>query len=308
MSEPARQTFKGSHVSRIATLSLHAFTQLVRMKVFYFLGVFALIVIGSNFFEMAQHQGPESVGANVLRNIKSWSLGAMALFGVVISIVATALLLPRDIEDRTLYTILAKPVPRIDYLVGRLFGVLLLLFISLALMDLLMVGALHLRTNMVVEMQTQMATSRGWSEEAIQSMREETLASGVNWQLQVAVLAIFLKVAVMAAIALCVSTFSTSTLFTTVVSFLIFFIGHFQADAIEFYLKGAEAGQTAFSQYAALGFSLLLPNFQLFNVVDGLVQNQAITPILTGKLVLVAFYYVLLYTLAAWWIFSDKEI
>ena len=300
--------FKASHASRMVTLSLHAFTQLVRMKVFYFLAVFAVIVIGSNFFDMAQHQGPESVGANVLRNIESWSLGAMALFAVVISIVATALLLPRDIEDRTLYTVLAKPVPRIDYLVGRLMGVLLLVFVSLAVMDLLMVAALHLRTGMVMEMQEKMAVGRGWPEEAIQSLKQETLASGVNWQLQAAVLAIFLKVAVMAAICLSVSTFSTSTLFTTVVSFLIFFIGHFQADALDFYLKGVEAGTSTFSQYLALGFSLFIPNFQLFNVVDGLVQNQPITLLMVGKLVMMACYYVLLYTLLAWWIFSDKEV
>ena len=121
-------------------------------------------------------------------------------------------------------------------------------------------------------------------------------------------MAIFLKVAVMAAIALLVSTFSTSTLFTTVVSFLIFFIGHFQADALEFYLKGDEAGQTALSHFAALGFSMLLPNFQLFNVVDGLVQNQPMTLGMVGRLSAVAFYYVLIYTLLAWWVFTDKEV
>jgi len=44
---------------------------------------------------------------------------------LVYSIAATALLLPRDVEDRTLYTILSKPVPRIEYLLGRLVGVLI---------------------------------------------------------------------------------------------------------------------------------------------------------------------------------------
>jgi len=227
---------------------------------------------------------------------------------VVISIVATALLLPRDIEDRTLYTILAKPVPRFDYLFGRLLGVLLLVLSSLALMDLLMVAALHLRTGMVVEAQQQMARGLGWSQEAMDSLREETLASGVNWQLQVAVLTIFLKVVVMAAIALCVSTFSTSTLFTTVVSFLVFFIGHFQADAREFYLHSGEAGQTTFSKLTALLFTLVVPDFQLFNVVDGLVENQVAPLMAVGKLVLVALYYGLFFTLLAWWVFSDKEI
>ena len=62
---------------------------------------------------------------------------------------ATALLLPKDVEDRTLYTILAKPVPRFDYLAGKLLGVLLLVFVSLALMDVLMTAVLQIRTSMV---------------------------------------------------------------------------------------------------------------------------------------------------------------
>ena len=45
---------------------------------------------------------------------------------IILGIVATALIIPRDLEDRTLYTILAKPVPRLDYLVGKLLGILAL--------------------------------------------------------------------------------------------------------------------------------------------------------------------------------------
>ena len=121
---------RASKLGRIRVIALHTFTQLVRMKVFYFLAVFAVIALASNFLDLPQHEGPEALGANVLRLIKSWSLGTMTLFSVVISVVSTALLLPKDVEDRTLYTILAKPVPRFDYLAGKLGGVLLLLFIS----------------------------------------------------------------------------------------------------------------------------------------------------------------------------------
>jgi ABC-type transport system involved in multi-copper enzyme maturation permease subunit len=153
MSTATHTSQKGSHTGRILVIAMHAFTQLARMKVFYFLAIFAVIAIASNFFELPQHEGPEAVGANVLRSIKSWSLGAMTLFSVVLSVVATALLLPKDVEDRTLYTILAKPVPRFDYLAGKLLGVLLLVFVSLAMMDLLMTAVLQIRTSMVLEQQ-----------------------------------------------------------------------------------------------------------------------------------------------------------
>jgi hypothetical protein len=307
MSTAAATSIKGSHLSRILTIATHAFTQLARMKVFYFLAVFAVIAIASNFFDLPQHEGPESVGANVLSSIKSWSLGSMTLFSVVLSIVATALLLPKDVEDRTLYTILAKPVPRFDYLAGKLLGVLLLVFFSLAVMDILMTVVLQIRTSMVVEQQVAMATNMGWPPDAIESLRNETLANGPNWSLQGAVLAVFLRASIMASLALLISTFSTSTLFTTIISFLIYFIGHFQADARDAFLQSGEAGEGLLARLGSLLFALVLPDFQLFNVIDAVIEGQAMPAIVLGKLVLVALYYAMFFTIASWFIFSDKE-
>ena len=70
----------------------------------------------------------------------------MSIFTWLLAVLATAMLLPKDIEDRTLYTILAKPVPRFEYLLGKFLGVLLLLFIALSLMSVVFVDrALHAR-------------------------------------------------------------------------------------------------------------------------------------------------------------------
>jgi ABC-2 type transport system permease protein len=307
MSTPTSSPTKGSHCSRILTIATHAFTQLARMKVFYFLAIFAVIAIASNFFDLPQHAGPESLGANVLGSIKSWSLGAMTLFSVVLSIVATALLLPKDVEDRTLYTILAKPVPRFDYLAGKLLGVLLLVFFSLALMDVLMVVVLQIRTSMVVEQQTGMAIARGWPQDAIDSLRLEIEGNGPNWSLQGAVFAVFLRASIMASLALLISTFSTSTLFTTIVGFLIYFIGHFQADARDMYLHAGQAGEGIVARIGALLFALVLPDFQLFNVIDEVIAGKAMPLMVLGELTLVAGYYAVFFTIASWFIFADKE-
>ena len=298
---------RGSHVSRIWVIARHAFTQLVRMKVFYFLAVFAVIAIGSNFFDLPQHEGPEAMGVNVLRSIKSWSLGTMTLFSVVLSIVATALLLPKDVEDRTLYTILAKPVPRIDYLAGKLLGVLLLVFVSLALMDVLMTAVLQIRASMVMAQQLEMAQALGWPKDAIDSLRVETLAQGPSWSLQGAVFAVFLRASIMASLALLISTFSTSTLFTTIISFLIYFIGHFQADARDVYLQAGQAGEGVFARFASLAVSLVLPDFQSFNVIDAVIEGQAMPLLILGKLTLIGLYYALFFTFASWFIFAEKE-
>ncbi len=297
-----------AHVARSTVIAQHTFTQLVRMKVFYFLGFFAVILIASNFFNLPQHEGPESVGTHVLGKIKEWSVAAMTLFSLVISIVATSLLLPKDVEDRTLYTILAKPVPRIDYLAGKLLGVLILIFVSLIIMDVLMIGALQLRTNMVLEEQTALAIHRGWPTEDVARLKAEILAQGPTYSLQGAVIAVFLKATVIASMTLLLSTFSTSTLFTTIVSFLIFFMGNFQADAREMYF-GDDIGTSHgwLAQSISLLVALVLPDFQLFNVIDEVIQGRVMPLWIMGKLALVGLFYFVFYLFASWFIFAEKE-
>jgi hypothetical protein len=231
----------------------------------------------------------------------------MTLFSVVLSIVATALLLPKDVEDRTLYTILAKPVPRIDYLAGKLLGVLMLVFVSLALMDVLMTVVLQIRASMVLEQQLAMAKALNWPKEAITSLTLETALHGPSWSLQGAVFAVFLRASIMASLALLISTFSSSTLFTTIISFLIYFIGHFQADARDAYLQAGQAGEGVFVRLASLIVSLVLPDFQNFNVIDAVIEGQAMPLLMLGKLSLVGLYYALFFTLASWFVFAEKE-
>jgi len=306
MSAPNSRKLPFSRVRRISVIAGHAFTQLVRMKVFYFLAIFALIAIASNFFDLPQHQGSEATGSHgmdVLRLIKSWSLGSMTLFSVVFGISATALLLPKDVEDRTLYTILAKPVPRLDYLMGKLLGVLLLLFVSLAMMDVLMTAMLQVRTSMVLSHQQDMADYLKWDQPARDSVRFETLANGPTWGLQAAVAAVFLRSAIMASVALLISTFSSSTLFTTIVGFLIYFIGHFQADA----LGGGDTGTSDAMRHLSMVISLVFPDFQLFNIIDAIIQGKTIQLLEFGKLVAAACYYIIVYTVGSWFVFADKE-
>ena len=297
-----------NHAARIAVIAFHAFTQLVRMKVFYFLAFFALILIASNFFNLPQHEGPEAAGIDVLRAIKSWSLGAMTLFSVVLSIVSTALLLPKDVEDRTLYTILAKPVPRLDYLAGKLLGVLLLIFVSLAIMDVLMAGILHIRTNMVIADQMAFAEANSWTADEMASLKNDILTQGATASLQGAVFSVFLRASIIASLARLISTFSTSTLFTTIIAFLIYFIGHFQADARTAFLS-QEAGMSdgILAKIITLLVALVLPDFQLFNVIDAVIEGQLLPLVIVGKLTLMALFYAVFYIIASWLIFAKKE-
>src|SRR2546421_8334788 len=131
-------------LSRILAITSNTLTELTRLKVFYVLLIFALVLIGSSIF-MAQFSFQQE-----FQILKDVSLGAISLFTSLLAIVATARLLPQDVEDRTVYTILAKPVTRFEYLVGKLAGVLLLLAISLLVMGALFFLVLSFREHTVL--------------------------------------------------------------------------------------------------------------------------------------------------------------
>ena len=81
---------------RVWALALATMTQLIRMKILFFLLIFCLLVVGAGF--MFSVINPEQQ----LSSLKTVSLGALQIFSIVIGIVSTALLLPKDMEDRTL--------------------------------------------------------------------------------------------------------------------------------------------------------------------------------------------------------------
>src|SRR5246500_4550816 len=130
--EPAQ--YRGFSPARIFAIASNTLTELTRQKVFYVVLIFALVLIGSSVF-MARFSFQQE-----FRILKDISLGAMSIFSSLLAIVAAARLIPQDITDRTVYTILAKPVPRFEYLLGKLLGVLLLLLISLVVMSALFVA------------------------------------------------------------------------------------------------------------------------------------------------------------------------
>lgn len=302
MSRPAKN--RPLNPRRIGVIATHTFTQLVRMKVFYFLAIFAVIVLGSNLFNIQGIGRPDLQGMDVLRMIRSWSLGTMTLFSVVLGVVATALLLPKDVEDRTLYTILAKPVPRLDYLIGKLAGVLMLIFVSLLVMDVLMTGVLTVRTHMVVAEQMERVAS--WPQADKDALRAEIMRQGPTWSLHGATLAVFMRSAVIASTALLLSTFSTSTLFTTISCFLVYFIGNFQADARDMYLSASE-GIGPGGKVAGLAVAMVFPDFQLFNVIDAVIEGATLPPESLGTLAGITVFYVVLHTFVSWLVFAGKE-
>src|SRR5213596_44793 len=284
--------------SRIYAITINTVTELTRLKVFYVLLIFGLLLIGSSIF-MAQFSFQQE-----FQILKDVSLGAISIFTSLLAIVATARLLPQDLEDRILYTILAKPVPRFEYVLGKIAGVLLLLAISTLVMSAAFLLVLYLREQAVIH--ATLGQMSGAPPEQIADALRAIRSSALNIDLFPGIIIIYLKACLLAALTLFVSTFATTNIFTIVVMAFIYFIGHLQATAREYWLHEHSSGWVTRIFLAIV--ALFFPDLQAFNLVDDIVAGTAISLALFTKTALLGIFYTTIYTLLAAFVFYGKEL
>src|SRR5664280_2056456 len=123
-------------IGRLAAIASNTFREAVRDRVLYNLILFALLIVGSSVLF-----GQISLEINriVLINL---GLTAISLFGVVIAIFIGIGLVSKEIDKRTLYTVLARPVRRWEFIVGKFFGLAGTLVVNAFFMAIGVFGAL----------------------------------------------------------------------------------------------------------------------------------------------------------------------
>ncbi len=283
---------------RISAIARTTFTEMARLRVFYVLALFALVLIASSSF-LARISFQQE-----LQVTKDIALGAVNFFLSLLAIVVTAQLLPRDIEDRVIYSVLAKPVARFEYVLGKFFGVLALLLVSVVLMSLLCLAVIHLREQAALR-ETMAQLSRATPEERASALRAVHEA-GVNGGLFAALAANLGKGIILAALALCVSSFATSTVFTISAMAMIYLVGHLQAVAREYWLEQHSAGWLTRSFLAVVAF--VFPDLQAFNLSDQLIAGIPLTGTLALKLFELGAVYTVAYLSLAIAIFYQREL
>jgi ABC-2 type transport system permease protein len=285
-------------IRRILAIGWNTFTELVRLKVFYFILIFALLMIGNSAF-MAQFRFQEE-----FQMLKDISLGSMSIFTSLLAILATANFLPKDMEDRTIYTILAKPVPRFAYLMGKLYGILLLLFLFTLVMSALFVVVLWLRQEQVIADIRHQAGNTN-PQDIAQAIKQVT-DSTFNINLIPGIAIIFAKAALLAAMTLFISSFSTSGIFTILISIAIYFIGHMQATARDYWLAGVDIQW--WTRLLVALIALFFPDLQAFNLSDDVVAGTAIPLGLFLQTFALGWFYVVVYFALAAFVFSGREL
>jgi hypothetical protein len=283
-----------------ATLAIarNTFTELVRQKVFFFLLIFALLIIGNSAF-MAKFSFQEQ-----FQMLKDISLGAMSVFTSLIAILATANFLPKDMEDRTIYTLLAKPVPRYRYLLGKLLGIITLLACATLLMSALFLATLWLRESTVLaETRAQLA---GASPEELAMAVKEVTDATFNINLLPGIAIIFIKSALLASLTLFISSFATSSIFTILMAAALYFIGHLQSTAREYWLSGVDVEW--WSRLLAAAVALLFPDLQAFNLTDDIIAGTAVPLALFLNTAGLGILYVAVYFALSALVFSSREL
>ncbi len=293
--------------ARIAAVAGVTFTQLVRMRLFLVLAVFGVGFLGLQFVPYQGQLGVEFRGVQQLQLIKDVAMGCMQLFGLIFCVGATALLIPRDTEDRILYTILCKPVPRFDYLAGKACGVLVLLAVMLLMMDGLMSALLWLReSSLSAELQLSLQ-QQGIAPEEMGPYLEQIRAAGNSGDTQRAIVCMFLGYGVLTTLTLLFSCFTSGTIVSMIFGLGAYFVGMFQGQLFTAVTATGEPGTSPLMQYTQQIVSLLLPDFSLFSVADTAAAGTPLSWGMVGSLALIAAAYMLMHLLISAWLFAHKE-
>jgi ABC-type transport system involved in multi-copper enzyme maturation permease subunit len=269
---------------RILTIGRNTLTEAVRQKVLNVLLIFSLVLVGSSvgFSQMAT-PGLDAAGLfdAQIKFVKDFGCGAIGLFGFIIALLSVAQLIPQELHNRTIYTILAKPVRRSEFLLGKFFGVVLLLALCVALMSLAFAATLYwqeLRGFQAVRQVYQVTpawkpnpyTLIAYNHELAEITRQVR-----DPQIIEAIVLIFAKLVMTTGIALLISTFATSSIFTIVTTFMIYLIGHMEGTAREFWL--ASGGASSIWQSALVGLiTLLVPDMNSFTIVDEILAGNQV--------------------------------
>ncbi len=243
---------------KILTIAKNTFREAVRDRILYNLIVFVLLIIACAILLGDLTNGQE------VRTISNIGLNAILVFGVFIAIFTGVSLVSKEIEKRTVYAIFAKPVSRGEFIAGKYFGLLLTLLVNVAVMGF----GLSL---------------------ALLYVGGRDMAISV-WP---CIFLIFLELAILTAVAVMFSSFSSPAL-SALLTFFVFIIGHLSSSLRD--LAAGIGSKATIYFFEAVYY--ILPNLALFSFrtesANGLVPNSAM---IFGGIAYAAIYSAILLTI-----------
>lgn len=262
-----------------AAIAVNVFRESVRDKVLYNLVFFAILLIGASYL-----LGQLTAGQDV-KIIKDLGLAATSFFGLFIAVFIGIGLVSKEVERRSIYSLLSKPINRYQLVLGKYAGLTLTLAVNVAVMALaLYVVLLYMSWGVSAQVQ------RAWDAPAL----DPALLKAVGL--------ILLELMLVTAIALFFSTFSTPML-SAAFTFGLFVVGHFSADLRNF----DQVVESPAAIRLARGLYWVLPNLAQFDVKAQVVHA---VPVPGGYLLITAAYaglYIATLLSIAMYVFSRRD-
>lgn len=211
-------------MTNILTIAAQTFTEARRNRVFYSLFLFALVVVLSSVLST------EVTIATVDRMLKDTGLAAINVFVLALTIFTGVGIVNREIDRKSIYPILAKPVSRLDYIVGKYLGLLAIALVTSGVMFLgLLVVLVGYKT---------------------------PIHAGIF----LGYLGVLLEAMVLGAIAVLCSSFTTSFI-SAFICGAVYISGHIST---EFY-RAVQHSDSALRRVIGQGVYYLVPNLERFN-------------------------------------------
>jgi ABC-type transport system involved in multi-copper enzyme maturation permease subunit len=263
----------------IGYVAVNVFKESVRDRVLYNLGVFGALLIGASYLI-----GQLTAGQDV-KIIKDLGLAATSVFGLFIAVFIGIGLVSKEVEKRSIYSLLAKPIERHHLILGKYAGLLLTLAVNVAIMAV----ALYVVLGYMAWTSSPLAAT-AWERPALDPA------------MLAAVLLTFMELSIVTAIALFFSTFSTPML-SAAFTFALFVAGRFSTDLRNF----NQVTDSAVANALTNGLYWVLPNLGPFDVRAQVVHGQ---PVGAAYMALTAGYalmYIAAVVLAATLVFARRD-
>lgn len=235
-------------LAAIRKVAVAVFKESVRDRVPYSLVVFAVVLMGASFLMSRLTAGQD------FKVIKDLGLASMNAMGLLIAIFIGTGLVSKEVERRSIYAVLAKPLSRSSFLVGKYVGLVLTLAVNLGMMT----AAFY------VMLQYMNWTTDDW-------IKQGWRAPAHDPRLLIAIALIGLQLMLTTAVALFFSTFS-SPMLSMLLTLAVWVAGHFSGDLRNF--------QTAVDSPAAAAVAralyYALPNLDAVDVKSEVVHGLPI--------------------------------
>ena len=262
-------------LKHIGIIALNTFRESIRDKILYNIGFLAIAL---TLFSIVLGEWSVFDRAYV---IKSTTLSVMSLSGLLISIFVGISLVQKEIQRRTVLTLLSKPISRASFIVGKYFGLLAVVAVHLMLLTAIYYVMLFLT------------------------------GSDPSLSLLTAIYLIFCEMAVVIAVALLFSSFS-STVLSALFTLCVYFAGHLSDQLLEqvrFATRMGELNGTSsmFFQKAAEVIHAIFPGLYRYNVTTYVVHGVALPDMYVFWNSIYALGYIGVFlAIASWW-FSRRD-